>query len=109
MIKIIKYDGTKTFMYPNGSIATPQKMQNDFPAVLVFPHVIETDEGEQVCYAVQNLSAIRSMYNIDTSLTDDEAIIEIQLKRNESSEISNVASPEERIASALEFQNLLAI
>ena len=110
MKKVIKYDGTKTFMYPNGAIATPERVLADFPAILTFAHIIETDEAEQVCFAVQNLAAMRSIYNIETSLTEDEAITKIQ-------EIINAPEPEpepepsaeERIASALEYQNLMSM
>lgn len=65
-MKIIeKYTGTKTYMFPNGSLATPEVMQTQFPAVLTFSHIIETDEAGEVAFAVQNLSAMRSFYKID--------------------------------------------
>lgn len=108
MKKIIKYDGKKTFMYPNGEIATPERILQDFPAVLTFAHIIETDEAEQVCFAIQNLSAMRGFYNIDSALSEKEAIMAIQ-------EIINTPEPEpevsaeERIASALEYQNMLTL
>lgn len=108
MKKIIKYTGDKLFMYPNGDLATKDRMLKDFPAVLTFTHIIETDENEQVCFAVQNLSAMRGIYGVDSSLTEDEAIAKIE-------EIINTPEPEpepsaeERIASSLEFQNMLAL
>jgi hypothetical protein len=108
MKKVIKYDGTKTFMYPTGALATPERIQKDFPAVSMFTHIIETDGAEQVCFAVQNLSAMRDVYGVDSSLTEDEAIAKIQ-------EIINTPDPdpepsaEERIASALEYQNLMSM
>ena len=108
MKKIIKYDGTKTFMFPNGAIATKERVLQDFPAALTFTHIIETDEHEEVCFAVQNLSAMRGVYGIDSSLTEDEAIAAIQ-------EVVNAPEPEvepsaeERIASALEFQNMMTL
>lgn len=108
MKKVIKYDGTKTFMYPNGEIATPERVLQDFPAALTFTHIIETDEAEEVCFAVQNLSAMRGIYGIDTTLTEEEAILAIQ-------EVVNTPKPEpepsaeERIASALEYQNLMSM
>lgn len=108
MIKIIKYDDTKTFMYPNGSIATPERIQLDFPAVTIFPHIIETDENSQICYAVQNLSAMRSLYDIDQSLSEDDAISAIEAKRNAEYTIIE-PTPEERIASALEYQILASM
>lgn len=108
MKKVIKYDGTKTFMYPNGAVATPERVLQDFPAVLTFTHIIETDEAEEVCFAVQNLSAMRGIYNIDKSLSEDEAIQAIQDILNTPPEEPE-PSAEERIASALEYQNLMSM
>ncbi len=107
MKKLEKYTGDKTYMFPNGAIATPEKMLAEFPAVLTFAHIIETDEAGEVCFAVQNLNAMRSLYNIDTALTEAEAIAKIE-------EIINTVpeeepSAEERIASALEYQNLMSM
>lgn len=108
MKKVIKYDGTKTFMYPNGALATPERVLADFPAVMTFAHIIETDEAGEVCFAVQNLNAMRSIYGIEKSLTEEEAIAKIE-------EIINTPEPEpeptaeERIASALEYQNLMSM
>lgn len=108
MKKIIKYDGTKTFMFPNGHLATKERVLQEFPAALTFTHIIETDEHEEVCFAVQNLSAMRGVYGIDSILTEAEAIAAIQ-------EVVNAPQPEaepsaeERIASALEFQNMMTL
>jgi hypothetical protein len=33
MIKIEKFTGDKTYMYPNGAIATAETIKKDFPAV----------------------------------------------------------------------------
>lgn len=106
MVKIEKYTGNKTYMYPNGALATPDTIKNDFPAVEAFTHIIETDEAGQVCFAVQNLAAVRSQLGIDSSLSEDEAIIAIEELRN-----APIPEPdptaEERIAAALEYQNLV--
>lgn len=107
MKKIIKYTGEKVFMYPNGKLATKEQVLSDFPAVLTFTHIIETDENEEICFAVQNLSAMRSIYNIDKSLTEDEAIAKIEEIIN--TEPEEIVSAEERIASALEYQNLMSM
>lgn len=106
MVKIEKYTGKKTYMYPNGALATPDTIKKDFSAVEAFTHIIETDEAGQVCFAVQNLAAVRSQLGIDSTLTEDEAILAIE-------EIRNAPIPEadptaeERIAAALEYQNLV--
>lgn len=108
MIKIEKYTGTKTYMYPNGALATPEVMKQDFSAIEAFTHIIETDEAGQVCFAVQNLAAVRSQLGIDASLTEDEAIAAIEELRNAPVPEAE-PSAEERIAAALEYQNLLTM
>lgn len=94
------YDGTKTYMYPNMKLATPQVMQNDYPAILAFRHVIETDENGEVCFAIENFSAMRTRYNIDKSLGEAEALAQIQELMNEEPE--PVLDDNTRIADALE-------
>lgn len=107
MKKLEKYTGNKTYMFPNGSIATPERMLEEFESVLTFTHIIETDDAGEVCFAVQNLSAMRSLYNIDKTLTEEEAIAKIEEIINKEPEIE--PSAEERIASALEYQNLMSM
>lgn len=108
-MKIIeKYTGNKTYMFPNGAVATPEVIVEQFPAVNTFTHIIETDEAGEVCFAVQNLSAMRGFYNIDSNLTEEQAIAIIQ-------EIVNTPDPEpepsaeERIAAAMEYQNMMSL
>jgi hypothetical protein len=95
-----KYVGGKTYMFPNGDIATPETILHSFPACLTFTHVVETDEGGEVMFAMQNLSALKSIYNIDRSLSDEEAIAAIQTIINTVPEY--VESAEDRQATALE-------
>lgn len=102
MLKIEKFTGKKTYMYPNGALATPEVIKKDFPAVEVFTHIIETDEAGQVCFAVQNLAAVRSQVGIDSSLTEDEAIVKIEELRNAPTPEPGT-SAEERSAAALEY------
>lgn len=107
MKKVRKFDGSKTYMYPNGEIADKERILKDFPAALTFTHIIETDEAEEVCFAVQNLSAMRGIHNIDSSLSEAEAIQAIQDIIN--TPVEEEPSAEERIASALEYQNLMSM
>lgn len=106
MIKIEKYDGSKTYMFPNGELATPERVKKDYPAVEAFTHIVETDEAGQVMFAIQNLAAIKSQMGIGVSTSDEEAIKQIE-------DIRNAPAPEpevselERVAAALEFQNVL--
>jgi hypothetical protein len=104
-----KYVGTKTYMYPNGALATPETILADFPACLTFTHVIETDVSGEVMFAIQNLSAMRTMYDIDSSLDEADAIVALQTAINTTTDTSTTASATERIAAALEYQNLLSL
>lgn len=102
MKKIEKYLGNKTYMFPTGKLATPELMLANFPAILTFAHIIETDEAGEVCFAVENLNAMRSLYNIDSSLSEEEAIAKIEEIRNTPEEVSTEPTAEERTAAALE-------
>lgn len=106
MIKIEKYDGSKTYMFPNGELATPERVKKDYPAVEAFTHIVETDEAGQVMFAIQNLAAIKSQMGISVSTSEEEAIKQIEDIRNAPPPEPEV-SAEERIAAALEFQNVL--
>lgn len=106
--KIEKYTGDKTYMFPNGAIATKEAVLKQFPAALTFVHFVETDENGEIMWAFQNLSAMRTMYEIDSSLSEEEALAKIE-------EIINTPpaepepSAEERMAAAMEFQNLMSL
>ena len=95
-------------MFPNGAIATKEAVLKQFPAALSFVHFVETDENGEIMWAFQNLSAMRTMYEIDSSLSEEEALAKIE-------EIINTPpaepepSAEERMAAAMEFQNLMSL
>jgi len=105
MLKLEKFDGTKTYMFPNGALATPEAIRAKFPAVDQFAHVIEVN-GD-VCQAVMNLNALRQIHAVDDELDEDAAISAIETIINTPAE--EVISAEERIAAALEYQNLLTL
>ena len=109
MKKIIKYTGDKTFMFPNGGLATPEIVAEQYPAVTAFTHIVETDDNCEVLFAIQNLSAMRNIYNIDTSLTEDEAIAKIEEIVNTPEPESTEVTAEERIAAALEYQVMASL
>ena len=104
-----KYTGNKTYMFPNGALATPQAVLDQFPAATAFVHVVETDENGEVMWAFENLSAMRTLHGIDKSLSEAEAIAALQDIINTPQEIDDTPSAEERIAAALEFQNLVSM
>ena len=101
-----KYTGEKTYMFPNGALATPAAVLEQFPAALTFGHVVETDENGEVMWAFENLSALRTLHGIDKSLAEAEAIAALQEIINTPPVVDETPSAEERIAAALEFQNL---
>ena len=57
MIKLVKYDNETTYMFPSGKIATPEVMRAEFPAVTVFPHVLQVSGN--VCQAVMELEDMK--------------------------------------------------
>lgn len=108
MLKIEKYNPTKTYMFPNGTIATPQIIQEKYPAVNVFQHIVETDEQGEVLFALQNLAAVRGQMGVDPSLSEDEAVAKIEELRN-APPPEPTPSAEDRIAANLEWQTLLTL
>lgn len=111
-MKIIeKYTGQKTYMFPNGTIATPDVVYAQYPAAKIFTHIVQTDGNAEVMFTFQNLSAMRDFYNIDATFSEDEAIIAIQEKINEQPEELDTteSTAEERIAAALEYQNIASM
>lgn len=109
MIKLEKYTGTKTYMFPNGEIATREAVISHYPAVEMFAFVVGTDTSGQVMHSLDNLSSLRDVHGIDPSLSDDEAIAAIEEKINAPVEESTEVSAEERIAAALEAQVMMSM
>ena len=112
MRKLIIYniEDNKTYQYPNGALATPERVLSDYPAIATFKHIIETDEFEQMFIGIQNLAMARTMYNVDKELYDEEAVLAIQDIMNTQDETAiNTPSAEERIASALEYQVMMSM
>ena len=109
MVKLEIYTGEKIYMFPNGDIGTKEKVLEQFPAALSFTFVVTTDENGEVMWGMDNLSALRSHYGIDKTLSADEAIAKIEEIMNTPEPVDTSASAEERIASALEYQVLTSM
>lgn len=103
-----KYTGEKTYMFPSGVLATPEAVLDQFPAALTFVHVVETDANHEVMWAFDNLSSLRSMHDIDPALSEDEAIAALQELINTPPVVNTEPTSQERIAAALEYQNMLS-
>ena len=107
-----KYTGEKTYLFPNGHLGTKEAVLNSFPAALDFVHVVTTDESGEVMQGFDNLATLKSIHNIDRSLSEEEAIAKIQEIINTPEpepEVDTTPSAEERIAAALEYQNLASM
>ena len=109
MTKIKLYTGEKTYMFPTGELATKERVLEQFPAALTFKHIVQTDENEEVMWAFMNLSATRTQYNIDSSLSDDDAILAIQDIINTPEPVDETPTADERIAAALEYQVMASL
>jgi hypothetical protein len=107
MNKLEVYDGSKTYMAPSGAIYDPDRLRQDFPAALVFAHLIHTDEGGEVCFGVYNYKAFCAQHGLDPTKPPEVNIPLLEEAMNAPPpEPSSEPSPEERIAAALEYQNL---
>ena len=106
-----KYTGEKTYLYPSGGIGTPESVKSEFPGCELYTFVVTTNESRDMMYAMQSLSNLRARYEIDQSLSEDEAIkaIEELMNKKETENIESVTIPsaEERIAAALEYNNMM--
>lgn len=103
------YNKNKTYYSPIGEEFTPEVVALKYPIVNSgLPVVIETDSSRVLFGGYGLLSQYKSFYGIDESLSDTEAIKEIE-------RVANLPPPEpeptaeERIAAALEFQNILML
>ena len=110
MAKLEKYTGEKTYMFPTGEIADPETVYKNYPAAKVFTFVVGTDPAGQVMMSMDNLSVLCGVYGIDSSLSEDEAIAEIEAIMNTPQEpVEQEPTAEERIAAALEYQVMASL
>lgn len=110
MRKFSLYDPSKTYVFPNGRIATPEAVATEYPAMAVYPYIIETDLTEQMFLGSQNLADARSRNGIDPALTDEQAVAALEAIANVPlAEPQEFPTATERIAAALEYQNLLTM
>ena len=109
MVKLEIYTGDKTYMFPNGEVATKDRVLEQFPAALSFTFVVTTDDNGEVMWGMDNLSALRSHYEVDKSLTTDEAVAKIEEIMNTPEPVDDSVSTDERIAAALEYQVLTSM
>ena len=114
MKKVLEiYDKSKTYLYPNMTLATPENVADTYSVVNVpnLECIIETDESRMMFYtAPEPIAIFKSRYNIDQSVSTNDAIVSIEEILNTPQPEAELApTAEERIAAALEFQNLLTM
>ena len=108
------YDPSDTYMSPASVLMDAAGVLKDFPAAQRFPHIVHTDAGGEMMYGLYSLSAMKSQYNIDPSLTGAEAVQAVEdamnaEKEQQAADAQAYVAPEERIAAALEFQTLTSL
>lgn len=104
------YNPEKTYLYPNMQIATPEHIQANYSAVNNFKCVITTDSEGEMFYSVEPLNAMAQRLGVDKTqyVTDEELLEAMEEILNTPPAVNTEPTAEERIASALEYQNLIA-
>lgn len=110
MRKIEKYTGEKTYMSPASGLMTKDAVLKQYPAALTFTHIVETDLSGQVMWAIENLAAMKTIHGIPLDTPEDEAIAKLEEILNTAApEPEPEPTPEERMAAAMEFQNMMSL
>jgi hypothetical protein len=102
-IRLEKFTGDRTYMFPSGDIATPEVIRKKWPAVDMFPHILQISGN--VIQAVGEMQAMLDMANIDrTGKTEEEQIaaLEAATIAARTPRVDATPPPEVRIANALE-------
>lgn len=104
-IKLEIYDKTKTYIFGTGKIATPEVVQKEYPACMLTTFVVGTDEAGESFFSFNSLNKLRTQYGIDSSLTNEEAVVAIETIMNtpDHKTEKTEATPAERTAAALEL------
>lgn len=98
-------DWTRSYIFPNGRLVTRDIILEKNPAAEFLPYVLELNGP--VIQAVMQFDAVRNFHKIDSELSNEDAIAQIEYLVNNHPEPE--PSAEERIAAALEFQNIMLL
>jgi hypothetical protein len=101
------YNSKKTYYSPAYEEFTPEHVMSHYAIVNIGTCIIETNVSGKMFYSVELIENMRDRLGIDESLTDEEAVKAMETIINTVVEPEPTA--EERIASALEFQNLTSL
>lgn len=105
LVKI--YDG-KTRMFPSKRVCTKEVFYDKYPAANQFTFCIVTDDADEMITQVESLNTLKARYNIPADTEDYAAVLQIQEAMNTPAEpVEEPVTADERIAAAMEFQNLM--
>jgi hypothetical protein len=90
-----KYDKDKTYFFTDGSYATYETLRELYPAIEDLKWLVYTDYTHRIIISFVPLDLERTELDIDTTLSDEEAIAEIISRKN-------APSNQTRMADALE-------
>lgn len=111
-IYLKKYSLNDTYIAPAGTVMDGESVKKDFPAVTKVTFIVQTDGTGEMMYGMYTLSSMRTRYKIDASLGEDAAIKAIEDAMNAEQiameQNSSQPSAEERIAAAMEYQNIMS-
>lgn len=106
------YNPTKTYLYPNMEVATPERIQAEYSAVNVAKCIITTDSTGTMFYSVELAFAMAQRLGVEVlKYTTDEELLLVLEDIVNAQPVIQEAEPtaEERIAAALEYQNLMSM
>lgn len=102
-------DSKKTYFFPSGAIATTEALKKNFPCLSSgLKVVLILDALGETIYTVQSLSSLADAMGIDPTRESELVLADIEAQVNKEPE-EPMPTPEERIAAALEFQNMMAM
>lgn len=110
MINLEIYNPEKTYLYPNMQLATPEHVGMNYAAVNATKCVITSDASGEMFYAIEPLNAMLQRLGVDASAmtTDEEKLVAMETILN-APPVDPGPTAEERMAAAMEYQNLLTL
>lgn len=93
-----KYNKFKEYLFSNGEKAGYEKLKDLYPGIDSIEYVVTTDYTRKIIISMEPLILMRTEYNIDEKLSDNDAIDKILEIINKENEIDE----QTRIADALE-------
>lgn len=76
------YNQEENYIFTNGAPANLETLVSTYPLIGQIPFALETDKTGHIIFNITILELLKTQYNIDEGLTDQEAIKEIQRLAN---------------------------